>query len=318
VDTMNYIHNVEYLEQVVPVRYVLDTEFFDFNPEEIWARVEHYRGDDVYPWHQYVYTPSLRFNGGYYGDPSDDSMYVFNTYDDWYARVRHVIDSLLAVPSPIRVDLLENYQDVDSVYLTFDIVAEDVIPDTLRLYVAATESLYRYPFPTGKWWHAFRDFAVDSGGYDLTMTMGDSVRYTWSWPIDPVYRIDRLVSNIWIEDPETQEVLQALRDFVPEVLSGIEVADIPDMRLHRNTPNPFSSKTSISYSMTAAGKVHLAVYSLDGRLVRQLEDAYLEPGLHKTDWDGRDRHGNEVASGVYYYRIATEQASHAGKMIVLR
>jgi hypothetical protein len=317
---MNYIFNVEYLEQVVPVRYHTwwpneNDDFYLFNPEEIEDRIYHYAG--LYPWHEYLYTPSLRFNGGYYGDPSDDSLYNFVTYDDWYARVRHVLDSLLAIPSPIRLDLIDNYQDIDSVYMTFDLVAEDVLPDTLRLFVAATESLHRYPFPTGKSWHAFRDFAVDSGGYDLTMIEGDSVRYNWTYPIDPDYRVDRLVSNIWVEDPDTKEVLTAIRSFVPDI-SGIDVVDVPEVMLHRNVPNPFTSKTRISYSVKAAGRVRLAVYSLTGRLVREIVDGYVEPGSYSAVWDGRDNFGNDVAGGVYYYRLERGEGFRAGKMILLR
>jgi hypothetical protein len=315
---MNYIFNVEYLEQVVPVRYHLSGPFEAFNEEEIWDRVNHYHRDYSWPWpYSYVYTPSLRFSGGYYGDPSDDSLYNFSSYDDWYARVRHVIDSLHAIPTPIRIDLIDNYQDVDSVYMTFDVVVEDVVPDTVSLYVAATESLHRYPFPTGKHWHAFRDFAVDSGGYTLTLSVDDSIRFNWSYPVDPEYRVDRLVSNIWIEDPDTREVLQALRDFVPDI-SGVEVADVPEVVLHRNAPNPFSSSTGISYNLKTGGRVRVAVYSLEGRLVKELEDGFVGEGSHSTGWDGRDRLGNEVASGVYYYRLETEHAIHSGKMILLR
>ena len=317
---MNHIFNVEYLEQVVPVRYHTwwpnsTDDFYLFNPEEIEDRIYHYAG--LYPWHEYLYTPSLRFNGGYYGDPSDDSLYNFQTYEEWYGRVRYVIDSLLAIPSPIRVDLVDNRQDADSVYLTFDIVAEDVVPATLRLYVAATESLNRYPFPTGRGWYPFRDFAVDSGGYDIALTIGDSVRYNWSYPMSPDYKVDRLISNVWIEDPNTKEVLQAIKGRVPDV-SGVEVVDIPEVILHRNVPNPFTSDTDISYSVKTAGRVRLAVYSLEGRLVRELVDTYAEPGSYSAAWDGRDSHGAEAASGVYYYRLESGKALHAGKMILLR
>jgi hypothetical protein len=317
---MNYIFDVEYLEQVVPVRFHTwwpngSDNFYLFNPEEIEDRIYHYAG--IYPWTEYLYTPSLRFDGGYYGDPSEDSLYYFDTYDDWYAHVRFVLDSLLAVPSPIRLDLIDNHQDVDSVYLTFDLVVEDSIPNSLRLFVAASESLHRYPIPVGKHEHAFRDFAVDSGGYVLTLSLGDSVRYQWSYPIDPEYRVDRLVSNIWVEDPATRKVLQAVRSRVPDI-SGIEVVDVPEVELHRNVPNPFSSKTSISYNVKTTGRVHLAVYSLTGRLVKELVDAYLDPGTYSAAWDGRDNLGNEVASGVYYYRIESDKAFQAGKMILLR
>jgi len=317
---MNYIFNVEYLEQVVPVRYHTwwpngSDDFYLFNPEEIEDRIYHYAG--IYPWHEYLYTPSLRFDGGYYGDPSDDSLYNFVTYDDWYARVRHVIDSLLTIPSPIRIDVIDNRQTVDSVYVTFDIVVEDVVPSPLRLFVAASESLNRYPFPTGRAWYPFRDFAVDSGGYDLTLSMGDSARYYWSYPMHPDYKVDRLISNVWVEDPATKQVLQAVKDRVPDI-SGIEVVDVPEVMLHRNVPNPFTSKTDISYSVKTGGKVRLAVYTLEGRLVRGLVDAYVEPGTYSVAWDGRDSFGNEVAGGVYYYRLATGGGFRAGKMILLR
>jgi hypothetical protein len=317
---MNYIFNDEYLEQVVPVRYHTwwpnsNDDFYLFNPEEIQDRIYYYAG--LYPWDQYLYTPSLRFDGGYYGDPSDDVLYNFPTLNDWYARVRFVIDSLLAIPSPIRIDLLDNYQDADSVHLVFDLVAEEAVPANMRLYVACTESLHRYSVPVGKHWHAFRDFATDPLGYNLNMVQGDSVRQYWGYPIDPEYRVDRLVSNIWVENPSTKEVLQALRDFVPDI-SGIDVADVPEVTLNRNVPNPFSSKTTISYSLKTGGKVRLAVYTLTGRLVRELEDGYFEPGAHSAAWDGRDNFGNEVASGVYYYRLEREGSFQLGKMTLLR
>jgi hypothetical protein len=312
---MNYIFNDEYPEQVVPVRFHLSGDFYDFNPDEIWDRVLKYAG--IYPWQNYVYTPSLRFDGGYYGDPSDDSLYNFQTYADWYARVRHVIDSLLVIPSPIRIDVVDNYQDIDSVYVTFDLVAKDVVPTTLRLYVAATESLHRYPFPTGRHFHAFRDFATSPFGYPLAMENGDSLRFQWSYPIDPVYRVDRLVTNIWVEDPITREVLQAKKSRVPDI-SGVDVADVSGLKVGRNVPNPFSTKTDISFSVRSAGKVRLGVYTPAGRLVATLVDRDVEAGSHHVMWDGKDAYGRDVASGVYYYRVDAEEDSRAGKMILLR
>jgi hypothetical protein len=231
--------------------------------------------------------------------------------------VRYVIDSLLAIPSPVRLDVIDNYQDPDSIYVTFDLVVEDVVPDTLRLFVAASESLNRYPFPTGRSSYPFRDFAVDSGGYDLTLTMGDSIRYYYSFPMHPDYKVDRLISNVWVEDPDTKQVLQAVKDRVPDI-SGIEVVDIPEVVLHRNVPNPFTSKTNVSYSVKTGGEVRLAVYTLEGRLVRELVDAYVEPGSYSAVWDGRDSFGNEVAGGVYYYRLASDDTFRSGKMILLR
>ena len=133
----------------------------------------------------------------------------------------------------------------------------------------------------------------------------------------PDYKVDRLISNVWIEDPDTKQVLQAVKDRVPDV-SGIAVVDVPEATLHRNVPNPFTSKTDISYGVKTGGRVRLAVYTLEGRLVRELVDAYMEPGTHSAAWDGRDASGEKVAGGVYYYRLESENRFHTGKMILLR
>jgi hypothetical protein len=318
---MDYVYDIEYLGQVVPVRFHTwwpnpRDSVYAYNPVENEARIYHYAG--IYPWDQYLYTPSLRFDGGYYGDPSDDVQYHFETYDDWYARVRHVIDSLYVIPSPIRIDVIDCHQDPDSAYITFDLVVESAVPANLRLLVALTESLHRFTFPVGRQRNGFRAFATDPSGYPLALSMGDSVRMEWSFPVDPQYYwLDRLVINVWVENPATREVLQATRAEVPD-LSGVEAGDLPGMMLGRNSPNPFSSGTTISYSLKTAGKIRLAVYSLEGRLVRVLEDGRMEGGVHSARWDGCNALGDKVASGVYYYRLETENAFRSGKMILIR
>jgi hypothetical protein len=106
---------------------------------------------------------------------------------------------------------------------------------------------------------------------------------------------------------------------LPEDLSSVEVVDIPDNAiLGRSSPNPFLGKTNISFNVKRPGKVSLGVYTLTGRLVTELMNGYAEVGPQSVAWDGKDRFGQDVASGVYYYILETENASHAGKMIRLR
>ncbi len=63
----------------------------------------------------------------------------------------------------------------------------------------------------------------------------------------------------------------------------------------------------------------LAVYAVDGSFVRTLVDGSLERGRHHTvTWDGRDSMDQQVASGVYFYRLAHEDGTEARSMVLMK
>ncbi len=69
--------------------------------------------------------------------------------------------------------------------------------------------------------------------------------------------------------------------------------------LYPNSPNPFNPKTEIRFDLKSTGTANLAIYSLEGRVVKTLASGRLSAGPHAIGWDGRDDSGREVASGVY-------------------
>ena len=73
--------------------------------------------------------------------------------------------------------------------------------------------------------------------------------------------------------------------------------------LSQNFPNPFNPMTTIRYVLPRASAVRLVVYDLWGSPVRVLADGLKEPGYYQAVWDGRDRRGQEVSSGVYIVRL---------------
>jgi hypothetical protein len=158
------------------------------------------------------------------------------------------------------------------------------------------------------------------------MVAGDSLHFEWSYVLYPEYlhvatgTYERVMTNLFVQRIGTKKVQQAAIEHPQEDPSaGVDVADVKEpVLLGKNSPNPFSAETNIAYSLTRAGNVRLSVYTLSGRLVTHLVDGHVEPGAHKAVWDGRDRFGQEVSSGVYYYKINTGGVSKAGKMIVLR
>jgi hypothetical protein len=105
-----------------------------------------------------------------------------------------------------------------------------------------------------------------------------------------------------------------------EFVTPIESFTMPKAanRLEQNTPNPFNPATAIRFTLASKETVTLAVYDLNGRLVRTLVSGSRELGTHSVTWDGRDNAGTSVASGVYFYRLDAGKFSDTRKMVLLK
>jgi photosystem II stability/assembly factor-like uncharacterized protein len=89
--------------------------------------------------------------------------------------------------------------------------------------------------------------------------------------------------------------------------------------LIQNHPNPFNPATTITYDIAAPGTVTLRIYDVSGRLVTTLVNGHRGVGRHRADWDGRDRNGTHVGTGVYFYRMtAPAYEPVARKMLLLK
>jgi hypothetical protein len=88
--------------------------------------------------------------------------------------------------------------------------------------------------------------------------------------------------------------------------------------LHQNSPNPFNPQTAIMFDMPNAGDVKISVFNVLGQNVTNLVDGRMEAGTHEVIWNGKDRDGATVASGIYFYRIDTDQYSDTKKMMLLK
>ncbi len=91
------------------------------------------------------------------------------------------------------------------------------------------------------------------------------------------------------------------------------------VRLLPNLPNPFNPATEIIFELPDdfGGRVELSIIDLAGRRVRTLVAGPLRAGLHRVRWDGRDRRGVEVASGVYFARLRAEGSPPVTRKLTL-
>jgi hypothetical protein len=88
--------------------------------------------------------------------------------------------------------------------------------------------------------------------------------------------------------------------------------------LHANAPNPFNPATTVRFDLPSDGFATLAVFDINGRLVRSLVGRTFSSGQHEVVWDGRDERGRSVASGVYVYRLTGAQGTLTRRMTLLR
>jgi endoglucanase len=86
----------------------------------------------------------------------------------------------------------------------------------------------------------------------------------------------------------------------------------------RASPNPFARMTTILFSLPAEGAARIAVYGVDGRLVRRLVSGRLPAGRHQTVWDGCDSSGRPAAPGVYVVRLESRGTAGSRKLLLVR
>jgi hypothetical protein len=119
---------------------------------------------------------------------------------------------------------------------------------------------------------------------------------------------------------------RALADMEVRELAKLHLTDVGDAaavplryELIGNFPNPFNPYTSIRYSVPdGGGHVRIAIYEVRGRLVNVLVDAMQVPGVKTVLWDGTNRNGGNVASGLYFCRMTAGNFSRTHKMVLIR
>ena len=88
--------------------------------------------------------------------------------------------------------------------------------------------------------------------------------------------------------------------------------------LIQNRPNPFNPETDISYNLPEDCMVKLIICNMLGQKVRVLVDEQQMTGFKTVHWDGKDHDGNQVASGIYFYRLQAGEYVEVRRMILLR
>jgi hypothetical protein len=87
--------------------------------------------------------------------------------------------------------------------------------------------------------------------------------------------------------------------------------------LHPAYPNPFNPNTTLSFSLPTAVSYSLNIYNVAGQLVRSYEGMG-NVGLNVITWDGKDNAGNNISSGVYFYKLTAGSFTATNKMVMMK
>ena len=156
--------------------------------------------------------------------------------------------------------------------------------------------------PEGEYWEEF------GGAIDLANTVNSLIVFT----TDMLYAGTGFVyGNVYKCDLETATGIgEALPGILPQAFE-----------LAQNYPNPFNPTTDIRYEIPdSRSPVHttLKVYNILGQEVRTLVDEVKEPGYYIVNWNGRNRFGNDVASGIYFYKLIAGDFTATKRMLLLK
>jgi len=90
------------------------------------------------------------------------------------------------------------------------------------------------------------------------------------------------------------------------------------MAILGNVPNPFNLETRLGFVLPEEKRVLISIYTIDGKLVRNLVSDVFPSGESWVVWDGCDDAGSPVGSGVYLYRVIADDFRETRKMVLIK
>lgn len=102
-----------------------------------------------------------------------------------------------------------------------------------------------------------------------------------------------------------------------------EVAEADDLfptkyALFQNYPNPFNATTMISFSLAKRSNASLKIYDSLGRLAATLVEGILPQGVYRYTWQGLDQRGLQLATGLYFYKLETNEFNSTKKLLLIK
>lgn len=120
--------------------------------------------------------------------------------------------------------------------------------------------------------------------------------------------IDPLFYSAW--DFDAQEPVTSIEDGRTNLAT--------EFRLGENYPNPFNPSTTFRYTIPEEATVSIAIFNILGQEVYSRTVDQVSPGSYTFTWDGTNHFGQQVTSGVYFYRVNAGEFMQTKKMVLMK
>lgn len=151
--------------------------------------------------------------------------------------------------------------------------------------------------------------------------MGTSNELTEYQYVDATEVINQTTYYYWLEsvDYAGHSAFYGSISISVDMPDNPEVPQIVILGLHQNYPNPFNPDTKIQFAVETAGKAQLTIYNAKGQRIATVYNGEVEANkYYDATWNGKDKTGKDVASGVYMYRLETTNKTYMKKMLLIK
>ncbi len=201
-----------------------------------------------------------------------------------------------------------------------EFTAEYVAGDLALYWTTQTET-------NNSGWNIYRGNSRDAHQNDESIQINPTLipgEGTTSEPTDYVFVDENEVTEgstywYWIEGCSNSGETEIFGPISLKIPSEGENPYNPDHNnygLFQNYPNPLSNSTSISFNLLEETNCELTIYNIKGEIVRAFSKNNVKTGEFK--WDGKDKNGNNVQSGIYFYKLNTGDDTYIKKMILTK
>jgi len=234
-----------------------------------------------------------------------------------------------AFSSPLTIDITEQGMGTFTVhiYAEEDVVDADFfMVATLDEEVQGASGMSRLPH------HVKVHMTPPRFGDPFTLMAGESVDIHHSFTVEPGWDYGLMGVAAWVSRPGgvnpspcaygdisiKNETLQSR--WVPTSPTAVdEVQPLAGgVRIAGAFPNPFNPKTTIRFDVGESQRVRLSIHDISGREISVLADRIYGEGEHSMVWEGRNREGGIVSSGVYFVKVEGEDHFETKKLMLLK
>ncbi|KAA3615273.1 MAG: T9SS C-terminal target domain-containing protein [Calditrichaeota bacterium] len=151
--------------------------------------------------------------------------------------------------------------------------------------------------------------------YQSVVDSISTTNYTWN---ETTSMWDTVVTKVANPKPWTVSVFE-FTGTPDAVKTDFDLITPDDYTLEQNYPNPFNPSTKIQYKLPLQKKVSLKIYNIRGQLIKTLVNGQVQDaGTHEVVWNGLNKNGVRVASGVYVYSLEFGNFKKTKRMTLLK